>query len=137
MRILTKTVECGEYKFAVSTDRDIAVRTFEAFPDFIEKTLRGGVYSADEKEFFVKAVREKKLGELLAVKEEMTEIAAYALPLMIEKAGGNAAAAEEITAYARANDADLLLAGGILEFLMQGFMQGERERAPKVRFAMK
>ena len=36
MRVLEKTVTLGEMKFKVATDRDIAVKAFEEFPDLID-----------------------------------------------------------------------------------------------------
>lgn len=138
MNILTKTVECGEYVFEIATDRNIAVKTFEAFPTFIEKAVNGDILSGqNEKDFFVTAVKQKRLGELLEAQEQISEIAAYALPMMIEKAGGERSVAAKILEYAKENDVDIMLANAIIEFLMQGFIRGERERAPKVRFAIR
>lgn len=138
MKILTKTVECGEYVFEIATDRAIAVKTFEAFPTFIEKAVNGDIPSGlNEKDFFINAIRQKRLGELLALQEQLNDIAAFALPLMIKKAGGDEKSADKILAYAKENDVDMMLANAVLELLMQGFTQGERQKAPKVRFAIK
>lgn len=135
MRILTRSVECGEYVFSLATDRDIAVKTFEAFPEFVEAAI--STPSDSEKSAFLNAVREKKLASLLNMTDKIGEVAAFVLPLMLKKAGGDERLAPEIIEYARVNDVDLMLNSAILEFLMQGFTLSERERAPKVRFAMK
>lgn len=138
MNILTKTVECGEYVFEIATDRAIAVKTFEAFPTFIEKAVNGDILSSgNENDLFIKAIQQKKLGELLEVQEQLFEIAAYALPLMIKKAGGDETSADRILEYAKENDVDILLSNAVIELLMQGFTRSERERSPKVRFAIK
>lgn len=138
MKLLTKTVECGEYVFEIATDRAIAVKTFEAFPTFIEKAVNGNLPSAnDEKDFFIQAIRQQKLGELLEAQEQICDIAAFALPLMIKKAGGDEKKADKILAYAKENNVDLLLANAILELLLQGFIRSGQDSKPKVRFAIK
>lgn len=139
MQILIKEVTLGEKKFKVATDRDIAVKSFEAFPDLIEYLIKKekdiNNEKVDDKEFFLNAIKNKELGNLFDMENKLGELIAYALPLMLVKANDNSSA-NEIIDYAKENDVSNIFNNGMLEFLMQGFTQRGLAK-PKIKFSMK
>ena len=136
MKVLEKQVTLGEMEFRVATNRDIAIKTFEQFPDLMEYLItQKGNQSANEEEFFIKALKKKELSKLFDMDNKLGELVAYALPLMLKSANDNSNAVEIID-YAKENGADGVFNSAILEFLMQGFTQRELAK-PKIKFSMK
>lgn len=136
MKVLEKQVTLGEMEFRVATNRDIAIRTFEQFPDLMEYLIsQKGNSNANEEEFFIEALKKKELSKLFDMDNKLGELIAYALPLMLKSANDNANAVEIID-YAKENGADGVFNSAILEFLMQGFTQRELVE-PKIKFSMK
>ena len=136
MKVLEKQVTLGEMEFRVATNRDIAIKTFEQFPDLMEDLItQKGNQSTNEEEFFIKALKKKELSKLFDMNNKLGELIAYALPLMLKSANDNSNAVEIID-YAKENGADRVFNSAILEFLMQGFTQRELAK-PKIKFSMK
>lgn len=136
MKILEKKVEFGEMTFRVATDRNIAVKAFEEYPDLIEYLFKKqNKANVNDSEFFLDALRNKELGELFSMEEKINKLIVFALPLMLEKAG-DMTSAESIIEYAEENDAIELLNSAMMEFLVQGFTQREAAK-PKIGLSMK
>lgn len=136
MKVLEKQVTLGEMEFRVATNRDIAIKTFEQFPDLMEYLItQKGNSNANEEEFFINALKKKELSKLFDMDNKLGELIAYALPLMLKSANDNSHAVEIID-YAKENGADGVFNSAILEFLMQGFTQRELVE-PKIKFSMK
>ena len=144
MKVLEKTAELGALKFKVQTNRDIAVKSFEEFPDVIKYLVdRQGKVSTDNKEFLkshpalkdLDAIKNKELGVLFDINDKIAQLIEFALPLMLESAK-ETIAAREILDYAKENGALEIFNSKMLEFLAQGFTQREQEK-PKIQFSMK
>ena len=136
MKLLEKQVTLGEMEFKVATNRDIAIKTFEQFPDLMEYLIsQKGQSNANEEEFFIEALRKKELSKLFDMDNKLADLIAYVLPLMLKTADDNSSAVE-IIEYAKENGADGVFNSAILEFLMQGFTQRELAK-PKIKFSMK
>ena len=136
MKVLEKQVTLGEMEFKVATNRDIAIKTFEQFPDLMEYLIsQKGQENSNEEEFFIEALKKKELSKLFDMNNKLGELIAYALPLMLKSANDNSNAVEIID-YAKENGADRVFNSAILEFLMQGFTQRELAK-PKIKFSMK
>lgn len=136
MKLLEKNVTLGEMKFKVAVNRDIAIKSFEEFPELIEYIIsQENSGATDEQSVFMNALRGKKLKALYDMEENLAKLIEFALPLMLETAG-DTSDAMAIIEYAKENDADSILNSAMLEFLMQGFSQrGLAE--PKIKFSMK
>lgn len=136
MKLLEKQVTLGEMEFKVATNRDIAIKTFEQFPDLMEYLIsQKGQENSNEEEFFIEALRKKELSKLFDMDNKLGELVAYALPIML-KTADDSSSAVEIIDYAKENGADGVFNSAILEFLMQGFTQRELAK-PKIKFSMK
>ena len=136
MKLLEKQVTLGEMEFKVATNRDIAIKTFEQFPDLMEYLISQKVQeNSNEEEFFIEALRKKELSKLFDMDNKLADLIAYALPFMLKTANDNSSAVEIID-YAKENGADGVFNSAILEFLMQGFTQRELAK-PKIKFSMK
>ena len=136
MKILEKTVELGDMKFRVATDRNIAVKAFEEYPELIEYLVRKQKEAnQNDEDFFVKAIKNKELSNLFEMEEKFGDLISFALPLMLEKAG-DMTDAQAIIDYAVENGADSVFNSAMLEFLVQGFTQREVVK-PKINFSMK
>ena len=136
MKLLEKQVTLGEMEFKVATNRDIAIKTFEQFPDLMEYLISQKVQeNSNEEEFFIEALRKKELSKLFDMDNKLADLIAYALPFMLKTANDNSSAVEIID-YAKENGADGVFNSAILEFLMQGFTQRELAE-PKIKFSMK
>lgn len=137
IKVLEKTVTLGEKVFKVGTDRNIAVKAFEEHPELIEYLVnkQGAIGKSDDTAFFLEAIKNKELGMLFDMESKLADLIAFALPMMLEKAGDKSNA-QEIISYAKENDADTMLNNGMLEFLVQGFTQRELAK-PKIKFSMK
>lgn len=136
MKLLEKQVTLGEMEFRVASNREIAIKTFEQFPDLMEYLIsQKGQSNANEEEFFIEALKKKELSKLFDMDNKLADLIAYALPLMLKTANDNSSAVA-IIEYAKENGADGVFNSAILEFLMQGFTQrGLAE--PKIKFSMK
>lgn len=136
MKVLEKKVTLGEMNFKVQTNRDIAVKSFEEFPDLIEYMLnKQGNKKQNETQYFIEAIKNKELGTLFSMNDRIAELIKFALPLMLESAGDDTDP-DKIITYAKDNNADELLNSGLLEFLILGFTQREQAK-PKIQFSMK
>lgn len=136
MKLLEKQVTLGEMEFRVASNREIAIKTFEQFPDLMEYLIsQKGQSNANEEEFFIEALKKKELSKLFDMDNKLADLIAYALPLMLKTANDNSSAVEIID-YAKENGADGVFNSAILEFLMQGFTQRELAK-PKIKFSMK
>lgn len=133
MKVLEKTVELGEMSFKVRANRDIAVKSFEEYPavlEYIVKQQNKGELD------MVSLVKNKGLSELLRMNDEIAKMVKFALPLMLKEAKDDTNATK-IIKYATDNDVIAQFNAGILEFIAQGFTQGELANKPKIKFSMK
>lgn len=139
MKILKKQVTCGEKKFAVSVDRNIAVAALEQFPELLDLIQVMSESGEKGKISLAEAAKKKQLGALFGLQEQTMKVVEFAFPLMLEKAGEESPEekAKEIFSYAEENEVDDLLRDGMFGFLMEAFSLGERARKHKVTFAMK
>jgi hypothetical protein len=136
MKVLEKQVTLGEMEFRVATNRDIAIKTFEQFPDLMEYLItQKGNSNANVEELFINGLKNKELSKLFDMDNKLGELIAYALPLILKSANDNSNAVEIID-YAKENGANGVFNSAILEFLMQGFTQRELVE-PKIKFSMK
>lgn len=134
MKLLQKRVELGKYKFNVVTDRDLAIKSFEAYPEVVEYILKNDSSATDDVEIMINAIKKKELKQLLELEEKLAELVKFVLPLMLEKAG-ESVNAQELIEYATDNDAIEDFNAGIIEFLIMGFMQRGLGK-PKIKFSM-
>ena len=134
MKILEKHVELGKYNFKLATDRDIAVKSFKAFPDVIEYIIENEEMGQTDAKLVMDAIRNDKLDSLLEMEEKLGELARFVLPMMLKKAKEELDA-EEIIEYATKNYVIDDFNIGIVEFLFLGFMQRGLGQ-PKIKFSM-
>ena len=136
IKILEKTVTLGDMKFKVAVDRDIAIKSFEEYPElieyFINQQKKAGL---GETAFFIDSLKNKTLNELYSKDEELSKLIEFALPLMLAKANDKSSA-EEILQYADENNARSTVNSAMLKFLFQGFTQRELAK-PTIKFSMK
>lgn len=136
MKVLEKTATLGEMTFKVQTNRDIAVKTFEEFPDLMEYLINQQARGKqDETQFFLNAIKNKELSLLFNMDEKLCELIKFALPLMLESAK-DTTNANDIIEYAKENDVLETFNSAMLEFLVQGFTPREQGKA-KIQFSMK
>lgn len=134
MKFLQKEVTLGEMEFKVRTNRDIAVRAFEEYPELIEYVLNKQGTDLDDDKFFINALKNKELGILLDMNGRIEKLIEFALPLMLKEAGDETDA-KTIIDYARENNADEIFNAKMLEFLIKAFTL--RGQEPKILFSMK
>lgn len=134
MKILEKRVELGEMTFRIATDRNIAIKSFEAFPDVIEYIIQSQYQGKPDQDVFLNAIKNKELSKLFEMNDKLSELVKYVLPLMLEKAKDNTDA-QLIINYANENEVLEEFNSAIVEFLFMGFMQGELGK-PKIKFSM-
>lgn len=136
MKVLEKTATLGEMTFKVQTNRDIAVKSFEAYPDLVEYLFsKQGQKVKSDNDFFIQAIKDKELSKLFKMNDKIGELIEFALPLMLESAK-DPTNAQDIISYAKENNAEEVFNAAMLEFLMQGFTLREQEK-PKIQFSMK
>lgn len=135
MRFLEKTVTLGEMTFKVATDRDIAVKAFEAYPQLIEYMFKKQDSITNDKDFFMEAIKNKELSKVFEMEKMFADLIEFALPLMLRKAGDKTSA-KKIIDYATENGADTEMNSALMEFLCEGFTQRELAE-PKIKFSMK
>ena len=142
MKILRKHIECGEYSFDIAVDRDIAVRTMEAFPDLCEYMFTKARESAgkieaktDDFQFLMDSIHKKELHKLYEQERNYEEFIKYAFPLMLKKAGSDLDA-KEIINYVYENGVDTEFNTALYEFILMGFTQGEVTKKKKVNFSI-
>jgi len=136
MKILEKTVTLGEMTFKVGTDREIAVKTFDKYPDLLEYMFdRQEMVESGGKSFIRETLKNGELGQLLDMENKFADLIGFALPLMLKKANDDTDA-QKIIDYAKENGADTVMNSALLEFLCEGFTQSEPVK-PKIKFAMK
>lgn len=133
MKVLEKTVELGEMSFKVRTNRDIAVKSFEEYPSVLEYIVKQQNKGEQD---IVSLVKGKGLSELYRINDEIAKMVKFALPLMLEEAKDKSNA-NTIIKYATDNGVIEQFNAGILEFVAQGFTQGELVKKPKIKFSMK
>ena len=136
MKILEKEVTLGDMKFRVRTNREIAVKAFEQYPDLIEYLFnKQGSKAKNETQYFIEALKKKELGTLFSMNDKIADLIGFALPLMLDGAGDKTSS-KEIIEYAKANNASDMFNSKMLEFLVEGFTQRGQEK-PKIQFSMK
>lgn len=135
MNKLIKQVEFGEMSFKVGINRDITIKVFEEFPDFVSRVLdiKGGT---DIKV----AIKQKKTREIFELGDYITQslkdVIPFALPLLLAEANDNSNS-KDIIKYAIENDADELFNMEMWQFILVGFTEGGKQKQPKVSFKMK
>lgn len=136
MKFLEKQVTLGDMEFKVRTNRDIAVKAFEEYPELIEYILnKQGGESKSEQQYFIEALKNKELGVLLDMNGRIANLIEFALPLMLKEAGDETDA-KSIIDYAKENDSDEIFNAKMLEFLVEGFTLRGQDK-PKILFSMK
>lgn len=136
MKFLEKQVTLGDMEFKVRTNRDIAVKAFEEYPELIEYILnKQGGESKSEQQYFIEALKNKELGVLLDMNGRIANLIEFALPLMLKEAGDETDV-KSIIDYAKENDADEIFNAKMLEFLVEGFTLRGQDK-PKILFSMK
>lgn len=136
VKVLEKTVNLGDMRFKVGVDRDIALQVFEEFPDLIEYFIKSEkIGTTSDAEFFIKSLRDKSLSTFFKHNNELSKLIAYALPLMLKKAGDHSNA-DNILEYAEDNNATSTLNSAMLKFLFEGFTLRELAK-PTIKFSMK
>lgn len=135
MKILEKRVELGDKKFRIATDRNIAIKSFEAYPDVIEYIMKSQYDTkADDQEVFLNAIKNGELGKLCQMNEKLADLVKFVLPLMLSKAN-ETLDAKSIIDYAEENEVIEEFNSAIVEFLFMGFTQGGLGK-PKIKFSM-
>lgn len=135
MKFLEKQVTLGDMEFKVRTNRDIAVKAFEEYPELIEYVLNKQGTDLDDDKFFINALKNKELGILLDMNGRIANLIEFALPLMLKEAGDETDA-QSIVNYAKDNEADEFFNAKMLEFLVEGFTLRGQDK-PKILFSMK
>lgn len=136
MKFLEKQVTLGDMEFKVRTNRDIAVKAFEEYPELIEYILnKQGDESKSEQQYFIEALRNKELGTLINMNDKISDLIMFVLPLMLNEANDKTDA-NSIIEYAKENDADEIFNAKMLEFLVEGFTLRGQDK-PKILFSMK
>lgn len=139
MKVLEKTVELGEMSFKVRANRDIAVDTFQKYPDVLKYAIKHKGIASEEDidvDMFLQLLTNNGLDELTNIRQQLSEMVAYALPIML-KSAHDTTNADDIIKYATENNALDVMNSGLLEFIAQGFTQGELANKPKIKFSMK
>lgn len=135
MKILEKTVTLGEMSFKIAVDRDIAVKSFEEYPELIEYLFKKQNSLNDNENLFLDAIKNKELSKIFEMEEKFAELVGFALPLMLKKAGDKTNA-KTIIKYAVENGVNTQMNSALLEFICEGFTQRELAK-PKIKFSMK
>lgn len=133
MKVLEKTVELGEKSFKVRTNKDIAVASFEKFPEVLEYMMKQQKPGSQD---FITMIKNKELSKLFRFNDDVGKLVEFALPLMLE-ASGDTSDAKEIIKYAKNNGVIEQFNTAMLEFIGQGFTLGELAQKPKIKFSMK
>lgn len=134
MKILKKHISVGEYEFDVGINRELVADAFEAFPDLIEILLTNS--GGNETDMILKAVKEKKLHQMLDANAQIEEFVKFCFPKMLEMVGDDSSP-DEIIAYIYENEADEIFNSEMFKFICSGFTPDTAERKPKVKFKMK
>jgi len=132
MKTLKKRITVGDYSFEIGTNRDIAVKAMEEYPDFAVY-----VFSQQGAEVsFEDALKNKQLSKYLDILKQEKDIILYAFPLMYEEANGKKLDfKKEFYAFLEDNNAMDVFVSKVFEFLMLGFTQ--KENKPKVKLELK
>lgn len=136
MKTLEKTVTLGTMVFKVGTNRDIAIKTYEQFPEIMEYMINQEKKQVkDGQDLFLQAIKNKELGKLFEIEDKLEVLVEFCLPLMLEVAKDKSDA-NEIIKYVKENNADGVFNSAIWKFLMEGFTQRELAK-PQIKFSMK
>lgn len=142
MKFLEKKVTLGEKSFKVRINRDIAVKSFEEYPDILEYFIKQNDIKSklkngkqNDTDTFITMLKNKQLSALFDTNERIAELVKFALPIMIGEANDDADA-NEIIEYASENGVIETFNAAMVEFIMQGFTIGELGKA-KIEFSMK
>lgn len=133
-----RTVTLGEKQFKVVANRDIAVKSFEQYPDviiYLKEQEKSAKSNKNEDDLFVELLKNKQLGKMFEINDKMAELVKFALPLMLAEANDNSNA-DEIISYAEENDAAEQFNAKIFELITNAFTQRGQEK-PKIQFSMK
>lgn len=134
MKILEKNVELGVKKFKVATDRDIAIKSFEKYPDVIEYVVTNKESESSDQAVFINAIKNKELGKLFEMNDKLGKLVEFVLPLMLKKAN-DSSDSKDIIEYAIENEVIEDFNSAIVEFLFLGFTQRGLGK-PKIKFSM-
>ena len=74
MKVLEKTVELGEMSFKVQTNRDIAVKSFEEYPEVLEYVVKRQKKGEQD---IVSLVKAKGLSELYRVNDSIAKMVEF------------------------------------------------------------
>lgn len=138
IKTLLKHIEVGDYTFDVALNRDIIADSFESFPDLMDFLLSADKGKAD---VVSKAIREKKVRQVLSMNDDIEKFVKFAFPRMLEaadkeKGTSNAEKAEEILNYISENDVDTEFNAAMFKFICSGFTPETAGKKPKVKFNM-
>lgn len=132
---LKRTCTLGEKEFKIVVNRDIAVKSFEEFPDTIIYLKQKAKNNMNEDTFFENALKNKELSKLFETNDSLSDLVKFALPLMLAKANDNSNA-DEIIAYAEENGVIDDFNAQMFELISSAFTPREQGK-PKVKFSMK
>lgn len=133
-----RTVTLGEKQFKVVANRDIAVKSFEQFPDviiYLKEQEKNAKSNKNEDDLFVELLKNKQLGKMFEINDKMAELVKFALPLMLAEANDNSNA-NDIISYAEENNVAEQFNAKIFELITNAFTQRGQEK-PKIQFSMK
>lgn len=134
MKIYRKHIALENIEFDVAIDREITAKAFEEFPEFTIHALSSGDQKTDT---VAKAIKEKKLLELMSVNDEIEQLVKFALPLMMKKAGETEIDEKIVEIYNIVNESGFIdeFDAKMLEIICLGFTRETAEKK-QVKFSI-
>jgi hypothetical protein len=140
MKKLIKHIDCGKYSFGVGINREIAVETFEAFPQLteyiFERAEKGEQENIDSPTFIKQLLEKKELSKLIQISDQIGECVKFAFPKML-KLAEETLDVNELIEYIVENGVEQEFNQGVFEIILQGFTQREVVPEKKVNFSIK
>ena len=139
MNKLIKECAFGDMTFNIATNREIALKVSQKFPDEVAEIIGNANDTEFDKDNIKEMIKDGKLADFFSRGETALKtndkIARFALPLMLKEAG-DTHNAKEIIDYAIENDADQILFANVTRVVFMGFTMSGEIKTPKIQFTM-
>lgn len=143
MRIMKKHCTLADFEFDISIDRNMVGEIFDSCPyildvmDEMSESYNKKEEQSEEmeEENALSIAKRVKMKSVMNFRDKVEEVVAFALPLMLQKAGESKELAKKILDIADKHNLDRVY-DGFWEFIMEAFTSSESEEAKAIVFKM-
>lgn len=143
MRIMKKHCTLADFEFDISIDRNMVGEIFDSCPyildvmDEMSESYNKKEEQSEEmeEENALSIAKRVKMKSVMNFRDKVEEVVAFALPLMLQKAGESKELAKKILDIADKYNLERVY-DGFWEFIMEAFTSSESEEAKAIVFKM-